>query len=90
MNIEFLRRRGFVVGKGELREKNKFFSSVFSSWYWIMLRWFTTIEISVEIMLEGYMFLFIVIIVVIVALRGSIICGAFVEQGFFKNRVQRL
>lgn len=55
-----------------------------------MLRWFTTIEISVEIMLEGYMFLFIVIIVVIVALRGSIICGAFVERGFFKNRVQRL
>lgn len=49
-----------------------------------MLRWFTTIEISVEIMLEGYMFLFIVIIVVIVALRGSIICGAFVERGFLK------
>lgn len=55
-----------------------------------MLRWFTTIEISVEIMLEGYMFLFIVIIVVIVALRGSIICGAFVERGFFKNHVQKL
>lgn len=64
MNIEFLRRRGFVCRSPERMScENEFFSSVFSSWQCCAGLQRLKFQLKLSSMLEGYTLLFIIIVV---------------------------